>query len=163
MVRDTTTPSLGSTIPNYSMPLANDFSIDEKTNRIINEFLMQDTNHMENDISHEEISKRHHQRIRQKTFDETVLANKNNNQKQSRTAFIKQRQHSFVQTNICQQPSSHYPSIHFSNSSEQNEDRTNSLSSSSTLTQQSGTIVHQNNSITVGSPSIIVTGYESAS
>jgi hypothetical protein len=168
MVRDTTTASLGSTTSNYSMSLANDFTIDEKTNRIINEFLMQDNNNnINNDVSYEESPKHHHQRIRQKTFDETIMMNNNNIQKQtqqqSRIALIKQRQHSFIQTNIRQQPSSHNPYVHFVDNSEQNEDKSSSESRSSTLTQQSGVVVRQDNGIAGSSPSIIVTGYDSGS
>ena len=43
MLRDSTTSSsFGSTSPNYSMTLANDLNLDEKTNRMINEYLRQD-------------------------------------------------------------------------------------------------------------------------
>ncbi len=157
MVRDTTTTSLGSTTPN-------DFTIDEKTNRIINEFLMQDTN---NDISYEKSPKHHHQRIRQKTFDETFMLNNDNIQKQtqqqSRTTLIKQRQHSFIHTNTRQQTPSYGPSLQFHDNSEQNDDKNNSPSSSLTFTQQPGAVVRRDNSIALGSPSIIVTGYDSGS
>jgi len=164
MVRDTTTASLGSTTLNYSMSLANDFTIDEKTNRIINEFLMQDTN---NDISYEESPRRHHQRIRQKTFDETFMLNNDNinkqTQQQSRQALIKQRQHSFIHTNTRQQTPLYGSSLQHDDNSEQNEDKNNSQSSSSTLTQQSGAVVRRDNYVAIGSPSIIVTGYDSGS
>ncbi len=126
MVRDTTTASLGSNSPTYSMPLANDLTIDEQTNRIINEFLMQDNNH---------------QRIRQNTFDET-----------SRIPLIKQRQHSFIQSNKHQQQ---IPSFHLTNI------KNNFESPSLTFTKQSEDVVHRNNTIAVSSPSIIVTGYDS--
>ncbi len=167
MVRDTTMASLGSTSPSYSMPLANDFSIDEKTNRIINEFLNQDNdNHKNNnDVSKQE--SRHRQRIRQKTFDETLMSNNNNLQKQmqqqSRIALIKQRQHSFVQTNARQQPPLPYPSLHLIDSTEQNRVKNNSESPASTLMQQSAVVVRRDNGIAVSSPSIIVTGYDSGS
>ncbi len=164
MVRDTTTGSLGSTSPNYSIPLTNHFGVDEKTNRIINEFLMQDNN---NNVSHQKSPKQHHQRIRQKTFDETIMIDKNNVQKQTqqqaRTAFIKQRQHSFIQTNTNQQIPSNNLSLYHVDSSEQNEDKNNSQSSYSTLIQQSRAVVRRDNSITIGSPAIIVTGYDSGS
>ena len=86
MVRDTALASLSHSAPVYSMPITRDYSIDEKTNRIVNEFLMHDPtlddrkNHNE-DISYRGTSKRHHHRIRPKTFDETTSIN--NLQKQS--------------------------------------------------------------------------------
>ncbi len=152
MVRDTTTTSLGSGSSNYSMSLMNDYRIDEKTNRIINEFLMQD-----------DISYRESQQIPQKTSDETIMIKNNNTPKQSRAAFIKQRPHSFVQTNIHQHTPPRYPSLHLTDSIEQYQDKSDSTSPPSTLTQQSINVIRRDNGIAAGSPSIIVTGYESGS
>ena len=144
MVRDTTTASLGSNSPSYSMPLANDLSIDEKTNRIINEFLMRDNNV---DVPRQESPPKHrHQQIRQNTFDETT-------KQTSRTALIKQRQHSFIQPTKRQQ----IPSLHLVNA------KNNFESPSLTFTQHSVNAVHRDNGIAVSSPSIIVTGYDSGS
>ncbi len=144
MVRDTTTPSLGSNSPTYSMPLANDLTVDEKTNRIINEFLMRDN------IPQQESSKNLHQRIRQNTFDETI----------KQTALIKQRQHIFIQPTKRQQT----PSFHFANSNVYKDIKNNFESPSLTFNQQSETVVvRRDNGIAVSSPSIIVTGYDSGS
>jgi hypothetical protein len=82
-----------------------------------------------------------HQRIRQNTFDET-----------SRIPLIKQRQHSFIQSNKHQQQT---PSFHLTNI------KKNFESPSFIFTKQSGDVVHRNNTIAVSSPSIIVTGYDS--
>jgi len=153
MVRDTTTISLGSGSSTYSMSLMNDYRIDEKTNRIINEFLMQDDN-----TSYQES-----QQIPQKTSDETITIKNNNTSKQSRAAFIKQRPHSFVQTNIHQHTPPRYPSLHLTDSFEEYQDNSDSTSPPSTLTQQSINVVRRDNGIAAGSPSIIVTGYESGS
>jgi hypothetical protein len=163
MVRDTTTASLGSDTPTYSMPLTKDYSLDEKTNRVMNELLIQDNNNnknINNDISYRETPKRHQQPIRQKTFDETLMINNDSTQKQSRIAFIKQRQHSYVQENTRQRTLPHYPSLHLPGSIEHDEDKSDSASSH---TQQSITVIRRDNGVAVGSPSIIVTGYDSSS
>ena len=58
MLRDTTTSSsLSSTSPHYSMTLANDLNLDEKTNRMINEYLRQDQ-HDEQTMDHVDFSHR---------------------------------------------------------------------------------------------------------
>jgi hypothetical protein len=163
MVRDSTTASLGSSsAPSYSMPLTADYTLDEKTNRIINEFLMQDdnNNNMNNEVSYQEPQKRHHQPIRQKTFDETMMTNNDNKQKQSRLAFIKQRQHSYVQPTTRPRILPHYPSLHIPYSAEHDEDKNYSPSA---YIQQSIPIIRRDNGVAVSSPSIIVTGYESSS
>ncbi|UJR13259.1 hypothetical protein I4U23_000280 [Adineta vaga] len=160
LVREPTTSSLGSTSTNHSMLLLNENTIDEKTNRIINEFLMQDENKKINS------NNQHRSRLptRQQTFDETIM-NKNDNhlrtKQQTRTAFIKQRPHSFIQTNLNyeQQPSIHLPNRYNKHDNDQEQ-----LSSpSSTFPQQSVDFHRRNNGIPFGSPSIIVTGYDSGS
>jgi hypothetical protein len=84
-------------------------------------------------------------------------------QQQSRTALIKQRQHSFIHTNTRQQTPSYGTSLQFNDNREQNDDKNNSPSSSLTFTQQPGAVVRRDNNIALGSPSIIVTGYDSGS
>ncbi|CAF3851043.1 unnamed protein product [Adineta steineri] len=157
MVRDTTTSSLGSN----SSSLLNDFSIDEKTNRIINEYLMQDDNkttHTANDFDNES-----HHEIEENILNEPIINNNNSIQKQARAAFIKQRPHSFIQTNTRPHVPLRYPSLHLPDSVEQDEDRNDSRSYPPTFIQQSVKIVSSNNGLANGSPSIIVTGYDSSS
>jgi len=137
MVRDTTTTSLGSTSPSYTMPLAKDYSLDEKTNQIINEYLMQDDS-----PSNATAFKRSPQYIRQKTFDETMTYNS------TRKAMIKERQHSFIQ------PAT--PSVHLFN-----PDNSNKHTNYSKLSTQVTNSIRRDNGLAIPSPSIIVTGYDS--
>lgn len=141
MVRDTTTTSLGSTSPSYTMPLAKDYSLDEKTNQIINEYLMKENS--PSAISPNAAFKRSQQQIRQQTFDETTIL------KSTRKAMIKERQHSFIQ------PST--PSIHLFN-----PDNSNKHTNTSKLSPQIIPI-RRDNGLSIPSPSIIVTGYDSGS
>ncbi|CAF1397408.1 unnamed protein product [Adineta ricciae] len=135
LVRDPTTSSLGSTSSNNSMLLFNDNAIDEKTDRIINEFLKQDN----------------HQRapIRQQTFDET---NHQRTKQQTRTTFIKQRPHSFIQSDF----HSEYPSTHLT-------DQEKYKCEDQPISSRTSNFLRRENGLAFGSPSIIVTGYDSGS
>ena len=119
------------------MPLAKDYSLDEKTNQIINEYLMQDDS-----PSNAAAFKRSPQYIRQKTFDETMTYNS------TRKAMIKERQHSFIQ------PAT--PSVHLFN-----PDNSNKHTNYSKLSTQVTNSIRRDNGLAIPSPSIIVTGYDS--
>jgi hypothetical protein len=170
MVRDSAMTSLGHNVPVYSMPITRDYSIDEKTNRIVNEFLMHDPSlddqkNNNEDNSHRITPKRHHHRIRPKTLDETTSIN--NIQKQSpqqfRSSGNKQRHHSTSQATIRKHSQHQYPSVHLPGSIEQEEDSSDPASPLLILNQQSTAATRRENSMTAGSPSIIITGDDSGS
>jgi hypothetical protein len=172
MVRDSAMASLGHSAPVYSMPITRDYSIDEKTNRIVNEFLMHDPSldgqkNNNEDNSNRGTSKRHHHRIRPKTFDETTSINniqKQLPQQQPRSTGNKQRHHSSLQTNMRKHSQHQYPSVHLPGSIEQEEgDSSDPASPLIILNQQSGAATRRENSMAAGSPSIIITGDDSGS
>ncbi|CAF1098541.1 unnamed protein product [Adineta steineri] len=179
MVRDTAMTGLGHSLPVYSMPITRDYSIDEKTNRIVNEFLMHDPTlegrkTINDDISYRGTPKRHHHRIRLKTFDESTMMTStvNNTQKQSqqqqqpRSPVNKQRHHGPLQTNnVRKHPQYHYPPVRLPDNLEQEEgDSSDPASPTVILTQQQSiNTTRRDNSMTVGSPSIIITGDDSGS
>jgi hypothetical protein len=164
MVRDSAMASLGHTAQVYSMPITRDYSIDEKTNRIVNEFLMHDPTLDEKKNNNEDISyrgtqKRHHHRIRPKTFDETTMSIK----QQSRSTGNKQRHHSSLQTNIRKHSQYHYPSVHLPDNIEQEEEEDSSDPASPLVisNQQMVAAVRRDTCMAAGSPSIIITGDDS--
>jgi hypothetical protein len=165
MVRDSAMASLGHTAQVYSMPITRDYSIDERTNRIVNEFLMHDPTLDEKKNNNEDISyrgtqKRHHHRIRPKTFDETTMSIK----QQSRSTGNKQRHHSSLQTNIRKHSQYHYPSVHLPDNIEQEEEEEDSSDPASPLVisnQQMIAGVRRDTCMATGSPSIIITGDDS--
>ena len=175
-VRNTATENFVQSAPVYSMPITRDYSIDEKTNRIVNEFLTydpsyDDCNKMYEDDFHRRVAKRHH-RIKQRAFDDTIITTVNNTQKQSqqqiRSPVSKQQQqqqrhYNTSQTNIRKFSHYYYPTISISNRTEHEEDSSESTSPSSKTNQQPVATIRQKNSITVDSPSIIITGDDSGS
>ena len=171
MVRDTAMAGLGHSAPVYSMPITRDYSIDEKTNRIVNEFLMHDPlldrrKKLNEDNSYRGTPKRHHHRIRPKTFDETTVINNTQKQSQpSRSPTKTQRHHNSLQTNIRRHSQHQYASVHLPESIElDEEDSSDPASPLVTLNQQSvAAATRRENSIAVGSPSIIITGDDSGS
>jgi hypothetical protein len=167
MVRDTAMASFGHNVPIYSMPITRDYSIDEKTNRIVNEFLMHDPlldDKKKNVTDDRGATKRHHHRIRPKTFEETITINPN---KQSRPTGSKQRHYNLIQANIRRHSQHQYPSVHLTDNIEQEEEEEDSSDPASPLlivNQQSVPAVRRdNNMIPGGSPSIIITGDDSGS
>lgn len=168
IVRDSAMANSSHNPPVYSMPITRDYSIDERTNRIVNEFLAHDPLL---DDSQEENSQRgttkrhhhHHHRIRQRTFDETTSVN--NTPKQSKSTGNKQRPHTTSQTNI-RRPSQHqYASVHLPGSIEQDEEDSSDPTKPflpSNPPPTSATIRRQITMAT-GSPSIIITGDDSGS
>ncbi|CAF0802048.1 unnamed protein product [Rotaria sordida] len=173
MVRDTAMASLSHNAPVYSMPIIRDYSIDEKTNRIVNEFLMHDPSldgkkkHTNDDISYRGTPKRHYHRIRQKTLEETISINsiQKQSQQQPRSPVNKQRHHSSLQTNLRKHSHNQYPSIHLSDNIEQHEEEDSSDPASPLLKVNQQLIVstRRDNNLTVESPSIIITGDDSGS
>jgi hypothetical protein len=172
MVRDTAMASLGHSAPVYSMPITRDYSIDEKTNRIVNEFLMHDPQlegrkNANEDASYRGTPKRHHHRIRPKTFDE--LTPINNTQKQSpqppsRSTLKNQRHQNSLQSNMRRHSQHQYASVQLPESIEQDEEDSSDPSSPLvTLNQPSVVTTRRENSIAAGSPSIIITGDDSGS
>jgi hypothetical protein len=113
--------------------------------------------------------KRHHHRIRPKTFDETTSTNnlqkqssQQQQQQQARSTGNKQRYHSTSQTNIRKHSQHQYPSIHLPGSIEQKEEDSSDPASPLLISnQQSGVANRRENSMTIGSPSIIITGDDS--
>ncbi|UJR34105.1 hypothetical protein I4U23_021513 [Adineta vaga] len=183
MVRDSAMASFGHSTPVYSMPITRDYSIDKKTNRIVNEFLMHDPTldgkkNILDESSHRVTPKRHHHRIRPKTFDETTTTT---SPKQSRSTVNKQRHQNSPQTNIRKHSQYHYPSVHLSDNVEQGEkveeeeeeddddDDGEEEDSSDPATpallshQQSIATTRRDISMASGSPSIIITGDDSGS
>ncbi|CAF3542582.1 unnamed protein product [Rotaria sp. Silwood1] len=172
MVRDTAMASFSHNAPVYSMPIARDYSIDEKTNRIVNEFLMHDPSldkkkNTNDDISYRGTPKRHHHRTRQKTLEETVSINniqrQSPQQQQSRSPVNKQRHHSSLQTSMRKHTHNQYPSVHLPDNMEQEEDSSDPALPSLKINQQSTVTVRRDNNLTVESPSIIITGDDSGS
>jgi hypothetical protein len=179
MVRDSAMASLGHSAPVYSMPITRDYSIDERTNRIVNEFLMHDPsldgrkNNSEDNSHRGTTSKRHHHhRIRPKTFDETTSLNNlqkqssssSSSQQQPRSPGNKQRYHSTSQTNIRKHSQHQYPSIHLPESIEQDEgDSSDAATPLLIVSQPSAAATRRENSMAAGSPSIIITGDDSGS
>ena len=175
MVRDSAMATLGHSTPVYSMPITRDYSIDERTNQIVNKFLMHDPtfdkfkNHSE-DSSHRVTPKRHHHRIRPKTFDESVSINNTSKQspqqqQQSRSTGNKQRHHNTLQNNLRKHSQHQYPSVHLPQSIEQEEEEDSSDPATPLviLNQQSTAATRRENSMAAGSPSIIITGDDSGS
>lgn len=172
MVRDSAMASLGYSAPVYSMPITRDYSIDEKTNRIVNEFLMHDPlldgqRKINDENSYRSTAKRHHHhRIRPKTFDETTSINnlqKQSSQQQFRSTGNKQRYHSNLPTNMRKHSQHQYPSVHLPGSIEQEEDSSDPASPLLIINQQSNVTTRRENSMAIGSPSIIITGDDSGS
>ena len=188
MVRDTANSSLNHNPPVYSMPITRDYSIDEKTNRIVNEFLMYDPSYEENkknnhdDVSSRVTTKRHHHphhpRIRAKTFEDTTspaqnISNSHHNtiqkqisQQSPRSIGNRQRHQSTLQINLRKHDRSQYASVHLADSIEQVEEDDSSdqaLPSIVIHSQSNGTSVRRENSIAAASPSIIITGEDSGS
>ncbi|CAF3250948.1 unnamed protein product [Rotaria socialis] len=188
MVRDTAMASLGHNAPVYSMPITRDYSIDEKTNRIVNEFLMHDPSlesrkNISEDVSYRGTPKRHHHRMRQKTFEETISTTNIQKQSQSqsqsqsqqqqqppRSPVNKQRHHSSALTNIRKHSHSQYPSVHLNDNNQQKEEEEAEEKDSSDPTplflklgQSPTAITRRENIMAVESPSIIITGDDSGS
>ena len=171
MVRDSAMASLGHSAPIYSMPIARDYSIDERTNRIVNEFLMHDPSLDDSaeDNAHRGTTKRHHHhhhhhRIRQKTFDETSSVN--NIPKQSKSPGNKQRSHTSSQTNIRRHSQHQYSSLHLPDSIEQDEEGSSGPTTpflSSTQPPPTAATIRRQTTMATGSPSIIITGDDSGS
>ena len=174
-VRDTTTTaSSAHNAPVYSMPITRDYSIDERTNRIVNEFLMYDPSY---DESRNSSTKRHHHhhhaRIRAKTFEEPLINPPQNNNSYSnigqkqlpqqpiRSASHKQRYYSTTQSNTRKHSQHQYPSIHLADSIEQAEEDNSDSPVISSL--NSSAYVRRENSMATASPSIIITGDDSGS
>jgi hypothetical protein len=177
MVRDSAMTSLGHNVPVYSMPITRDYSIDEKTNRIVNEFLMHDPSldgqkNNNEDNSNRGTSKRHHHRIRPKTFDETTSINniqrqssqQQQQQQQPRSPGNKPRYHTTPQTNNRKHSQHQHPSVHLPESIEQEEeDSSDPATPLLILNQQPIAATRRENSMATGSPSIIITGDDSGS
>ena len=173
MVRDSAMASFGHSAPAYSMPITRDYSIDERTNRIVNEFLMHDPTLDRNkssfdDVNHRGTSRRHHHhhRIRPKTFDETTVINNTSKQsiQQSKLTGNKQRYHNNLQNNLRKHSQHQYPSAHLPDSIEQEEDSSDPATPSITINQSVLTAAARREaSMTGGSPSIIITGEDSGS
>lgn len=172
MVRDSAMTSLGHNAPVYSMPITRDYSIDEKTNRIVNEFLMHDPSLDDRKNNNEENSnrgttKRHHHRIRPKTFDETTSINnlqkQSSQSQQSKSTPNKQRSHSTLQTNTRKHSQHQYPSVHLPGSIEQEEEEDSSDPATPLLliNPPSTAATRRENTMAIGSPSIIITGDDS--
>ena len=171
MVRDSAMASLGHNVPVYSMPITRDYSIDEKTNRIVNEFLMHDPSldgrkNTNEDTSNRGTPKRHHHRIRPKTLEETTSINnmQKQPQQQSRPTINKQRQHNTLPGNIRKHSQHQYPSVHLPESIEQEEeDSSDPASPLVAVNPPSAAATRRENSMAAGSPSIIITGDDSGS
>ncbi|CAF1273526.1 unnamed protein product [Adineta ricciae] len=177
MVRESAMTGLGHSAPVYSMPITRDYSIDEKTNRIVNEFLMHDPTlddkkNFSEDNLHRTIPKRYHHRVRPKTFDETTATSTSptNSHKQPRSPVNKQRHQNSLQTYPRKHPQYHYPSVHLPENIEQKEAEekegdSSDQSTPSLLSHQQSTTAgtRRDNSIASGSPSIIITGDDSGS
>ncbi len=141
--------NLGHNVPVYSMPITRDYSIDERTNRIVNEFLMHDPtlddrkNNNEDNSHRGTASKRHHHhRIRPKTFDETTT---------TKNTLRKHSQHQ-------------YPSVHLPDSIEQEEgDSSDATTPLVIINPQPTAATRREISMATGSPSIIITGDDSGS
>lgn len=158
IVRDSSTTNSGHNPPVYSMPITRDYSIDERTNRIVNEFLMHDpsldSNSGEN--SHRGTTKRHHHhhhRIRQRTFDETTT------QKQSKSTGNKQRSHTNAQANMRRYSQHQYASVQLPESIEKDED--DSSGPTTPFLPSTSAAVRRQITMAAGSPSIIITGDDS--
>ena len=171
LVRDTALAGLTHNAPIYSMPITRDYSIDEKTNRIVNEFLMHDPMLEESkrnasaDLASRGLSKRHyhhHHRIRAKTLEEpatgqqtttnptnlhqttTTTGAKQLPQQPTRSVSNKQRYYSSLQTNLRKHSQHQYPSLHLTDSFEQVEEEDDSsdpTSPLSTFNQTSNTTI----------------------
>jgi hypothetical protein len=177
MVRDTAMANLGHNVPVYSMPITRDYSIDERTNRIVNEFLMHDPtlddrkNNNEDNSHRGTASKRHHHhRIRPKTFDETTTTmntlqkQSSSTQQQLRSTGNKQRYHTSSQTNIRKHSQHQYPSVHLPDSIEQEEgDSSDATTPLVIINPQPTAATRREISMATGSPSIIITGDDSGS
>lgn len=170
MVRDSAMASLGHSAPVYSMPIARDYSIDERTNRIVNEFLMHDPSldGSTEENGHRGTTKRHHHhhhhhRIRQKTFDETSSVN--NTPKQSKSPGNKQRSHTSSQTNIRRNSQHQYSSLYLPESIEQDEEDSSGPTTPFLSSNQPPTAatIRRQTTMAAGSPSIIITGDDSGS
>lgn len=189
-VRDSLTSSSAHNPPVYSMPITRDYSIDEKTNRIVNEFLMYDPSLDENrsntlgELSTRNTSNKrhhhpHHSRVRAKTFDEPLPNQQQNHlsshstpgQKQvpARAASHKQRFYSSLLNNT-RKHSQQHPLIHLTDNMEHVEaDNSNpstnlsSLLSHASPSNTTSAPVRRQNSIATASPSIIITGDDSGS
>lgn len=182
MVRDTAMASLGHSAPVYSMPITRDYSIDEKTNRIVNEFLMHDPSldgtkkGNNDDLSYRGTPKRHHHhRTRQKTFEDIMSTN--NTQKQSQQqpsppspqqqprSPVNKRHHSSTQANVRKYSYNQYPSVHSIDDNQQNEEEDSSDPASPPLKLNHSPIVamRRDNVMAIESPSIIITRDDSGS
>ena len=183
LVRDSAMASVGHHAPVYSMPITRDYSIDERTNRIVNEFLMHDPTlddkkrSMADDTSHRSPSKRqhhhHHHRIRARTLEESTMMTYNNNtpkqlpQQPVRSTVNKQRYPIPLQAVNRKHAQSAHSSVHLTDSIERNQEEEDDSSDPQLplviLNQQSNHLARRDNSLAAGSPSIIITGDDSGS
>lgn len=189
-VRDSTSSTLPHNAPVYSMPITRDYSIDEKTNRIVNEFLLYDPTFDENTRrTSEDLSARnaatkrhhhhhHHSRVRAKTFDEQ-MPNQNSSsspttgqkqlpQQPPRSPTNKQRHPSSIQTNTRKSSQHQYPNVHQIENNGNGDENHRPSSIVNLFPVRSSPVnssahIRRENSIATASPSIIITGYDSGS
>ena len=180
LVRDSTTANVVHHAPVYSMPITRDYSIDERTNRIVNEFLMHDQTlddkkrSMADDASHRSPSKRqhHHHRIRARTLEENMMMTYNTNtpkqlpQQPVRSTVNKQRYHIPLQAANRKHAQSVHPLVHSTDGIEHNQEDDDSSDPQLPLVvfnQHLNHLARRDNSLAAGSPSIIITGDDSGS